>query len=664
MSSAPSLSAYRGELPTTTKHPLSPLTADEVFDARRILTEAGLVGPRTRFSYVMLREPDKGEVLHFNGLDAPAREVWALLTDLGTGCVTETVTDLSAGVVSLSRDIDTAHEGCGPLLDEDLALCDKIVKSDPAWIAAIERRGVRDLSTIIALPATAGVFGYGDEVGRRVYRVLAFHRNDSGDIFWSNPVSGVVAHVAIDTGEVLRVVETPVTHIPAESGNYFDETVSGPMRTSLRPIAITQPEGRSFTLTDNVLDWERWRVRIGYNGREGLTLHEVSFLDGETRRPIMYRGSISEMVVNYGDPTPIHAWQNYFDVGEFQFGRLANSLKLGCDCLGDIQYVDALIADDFGTPQTIPQAICIHEEDAGILWKHTDDFAGTADTRRQRRLVVSFFVTVGNYDYGFYWYFYLDGTIELEAKATGIVFTTGIDETDHEFSTQMASGLGAPVHQHHFGARLDMIVDGVANNVDEIDVEAVPITPENPWGNAFTRRHTPLRTELGARRSANGALGRTWRISSADRVNRFGDPTSYVLFPEGKPTLLSARESSIRARAEFAAHHLWVTRYSRDELWAAGYTVNQHPGGAGLPAYASANRSIENEDLVLWHTFSLTHFPRTEDWPVMPVDVAGFVLKPDGFFDRNPTLDVPASLRAECSTHTDAGSACTPPPKG
>ena len=57
----------------------------------------------------------------------------------------------------------------------------------------------------------------------------------------------------------------------------------------------------------------------------------------------------------------------------------------------------------------------------------------------------------------------------------------------------------------------------------------------------------------------------------------------------------------------------------------------------------AANRPTDGEDIVLWHTFGTTHFPRPEDWPVMPVDHVGFTLKPVGFFDRNPTLDVPAS---------------------
>ena len=42
-----------------------------------------------------------------------------------------------------------------------------------------------------------------------------------------------------------------------------------------------------------------------------------------------------------------------------------------------------------------------------------------------------------------------------------------------------------------------------------------------------------------------------------------------------------------------------------------------------------------------WYTFGVTHFPRPEDWPVMPVEYCGFQLIPVGFFDANPALDIP-----------------------
>lgn len=642
-----------------TGHPLSPLTVQEVDHLRSIIDREGLLTESTRFSYVALREPHKNDVLSWEpGVRLP-REVSLLLTELSSLTIQDLVVDLDQQKIVQRRQIDAVAEGSAPSFDEDLEGADPIVKADDRWVEAVRQRGITDLDKVVIIGLSAGVFGYEDEVGKRVVRALAFRQDHPTDSIWAHPIGGVVAHVDLTNKKVLRVIETDLTHVPEESGDYLDPKVRGEYRTSMKPISITQPEGVSFTLEDGVLSWENWNVRLGFNGREGLTLHQLNFNDGGRERPILYRGSIAEMVVNYGDPSPTNAWQNYFDVGEYQFGRLANALELGCDCKGEILYADAVVVDDFGKPKTLPNAICIHEEDYGILWKHTDDFSGTSAVRRQRRLVISLFVTVGNYDYGFYWYLYLDGKIELESKATGIVFTNAHPGGDYPYSTEVAPGLGAPVHQHLFCARLDMMVDGTANAIDEIDVVRVPTSEDNPWGNVFTREITRLSSEQEAIRDANGSVGRVWRISSTEATNRLGQPTSYILHPEDSPTLLSAEEASIRRRAAFAGHHLWVTQCQRDEMFPAGRLVNLSPGDGGLPAYTANDRSIDGADIVLWHVFGLTHFPRTEDWPIMPVDYAGFRMTPNGFFDRNPTLDVPPeSSGSHCGTSGEEGP-CT-----
>ncbi|WP_433830578.1 primary-amine oxidase [Actinoplanes sp. CA-015351] len=627
---------------TKIDHPLTPLTVGEIGALQTALAQAGIAGESIRLSYVLLREPEKEVVLAHRPGDRARREISALITDLAAGTVTDVVvdvTDLDAPLLVTAKELDPARDGVAPSLDEDFVVAEQICKADAAYVAALAARGVTDLDQVRIVALSAGVFGYADEAGVRMTRVLAFRQDHPADSCWAHPIDGVVAHVDLTNRKILRLIDTGHTDVPAESGDYTDPAVRGPLRTTLKPIAITQPDGVSFTLDGDVLSWEGWSVRLGFNGREGLTLHQLSFAE----RPIVYRASVSEMVVNYGDPSPTHAWQNYFDVGEYQFGRLANSLELGCDCLGEIVYRSATVVDDLGQAKVIPNAICIHEEDFGVLWKHSDGFSGTKETRRQRRLVVSFFVTVGNYDYGFYWYLYLDGKIELEAKATGIVFTSGHPGGDYPYATEIAPGLGAPAHQHLFCARLDMTVDGVANTVDEIDVARVPVSAENPWGNALTRTITRLSQE-GSRVSAPEA-GRVWRISSSSTRNRMGGAPSYVLHPHEGPLLMADPSSSAVARAGFATKSLWVTRYAPEELWAAGDVVNQHPGGAGLPAYAAAGRDVDGQDLVVWHTFGLTHFPRLEDWPIMPVDYAGFTLTPDGFFDRNPTLDVPSVVK-------------------
>jgi primary-amine oxidase len=199
-----------------------------------------------------------------------------------------------------------------------------------------------------------------------------------------------------------------------------------------------------------------------------------------------------------------------------------------------------------------------------------------------------------------------------------------------------------------------MMVDGPVNSVDEIDVVPTAAGDLNPHGTAFTQQVTRLRTELEARRHADNRIDRVWRVSNPSAHNRFGAPVSYVLYPEGKSTLMADETSSIGKRATFATKHLWVTPYHPAERYPAGDLVNQHPGGAGLPTYTAADRDIDGQDIVLWHTFGLTHFPRLEDWPIMPVDTCGFTLKPAGFFDRNPTLDVPGTPHHCASSGSDS----------
>ncbi|HVX43195.1 MAG TPA: primary-amine oxidase [Mycobacteriales bacterium] len=624
---------------THADHPLCRLSGSEISAARVILDAAGLVGESTKFALVSLEEPPKQDVLA-HGPGAPVdRRVRAILLDVATGKSRTVIVSVTRGAVDSVEEIDPVTDGQPPILLEEFIAVDEIVKADERWRQAMKRRGITDLDLVCTCPLSAGSFGIPGEAGRRMLRVLSFRQHRRADHPWAHPIDGVVAYVDLTERAVIDLIEEEPVPIPEEEGNFDDPSFTGPQRTDLRPIEITQPEGVSFSVDDDVVSWQGWSFRVGFDAREGLVLHQISIND----RPVVYRASIAEMVVPYAHPGQVRYWQNYFDAGEYLLGAQANSLMLGCDCLGAIQYLDAVLADSDGNPREIPNAICMHEEDFGVLWKHTDLFTESAETRRQRRFVISYFATVGNYDYGFYWYFYLDGTIECEVKATGVLFTSAYPTDGDPWASQVAPGLGGPYHQHLFSARLDMLVDGVENSVDEIDVVAVAPGPDNPHGNAFGARVTRLERESGAARLADPAAARTWRVVNPGRLNRMGTPTGYALHPQGLPTLLADEQASITNRARFATKHLWVTQYDPAERYPAGDLVNQHPGGAGLPAYVAADRPIDGTDIVLWHTFGMTHLPRPEDWPVMPVDRCGFTLKPYGFFDRNPTLDVPPS---------------------
>ncbi|MFI6603376.1 primary-amine oxidase [Nonomuraea sp. NPDC050536] len=621
-----------------TPHPLALLSADEISTARAVLEAAGHLGPDVRFAYLGPEEPAKAELLAGEPVD---RRVRVVLLDSKDGSSSQAVVSVTRGLVEHAERLDPAVSGQPPIMVSEFAAVQEIVDADEAWAKALARRGLTT-ATVRALPLSAGNYGFPDETGRRIIRSFAFHQEHEGDHPWAHPVDGLVAYVDLTGRSVLTVIDEEVVPVPQEPGNFHEHPRR---RTTQRPIAITQPDGPSFTVEDGVVRWENWTLRVGFNVREGLTLHQISFRDPDQDRDrsVIHRASIAEMVVPYADPSPDRFWQNYFDQGEYLFGAFANSLHHGCDCLGEIHYTDVVVADEHGEPRTIENAICLHEEDFGVLWKHSDLYTGVSETRRQRRLVVSYFTTAGNYDYGFYWYFFLDGTIACEVKATGVLSTSGYREAGRPYAAEVAPGLGAPYHQHLFSARLDMAVDGQRNAVDELDAVRVPRGEGNPYGNAFTRKATRLSSELEARRDADRSVARVWRVVNPEVTNRLGQPVGYALVPEGLPALLADPSSSIASRAAFAAHHLWVTRHADDERFPAGDLPNQHPGGAGLPAWTAGDRGVDGEDIVLWHTFGLTHFPRPEDWPVMPVEHTGFTLRPVGFFDRNPTLDVPGS---------------------
>jgi primary-amine oxidase len=621
-------------------HPLDAITAAELSAAVAVVRASGRLTDAARYAYAALDEPAKG-LVRANGNARPAldRRVRLDIVDGPDTNVAIAVVSVTNNEIVRWTDVPGARPA---ILFEEALIAIIAVKEHPEWQAAMHRRGIEDLDLVQIDPWPAGTFGSAHENGRRIVRCISYVRETPDDNGYARPVEGVVVYVDIGRGEVLEVEDHGVVPLPPERGGYLAGDVPV-MRTGLRPIEITQPDGPSFAIDGNEVSWQRWSMRISMDPYEGLILHTIGYEDGGRVRPILYRASVSEMVVPYGETSPAHAWKNAFDAGEWGLGRMANSLVHGCDCLGEIRYLDATFLTEQGEPFVLPNAVCVHEEDYGILWKHQDLHGGTTEVRRSRRLVVSSIATVGNYEYGFYWYFYLDGTIQLEVKLTGIMQTMAVapGETASEYAPLIAPQLAAPVHQHLFNVRLDMEVDGAVNTVEEVDTVCVDRGPTNPLDNAFRAVAVPLRREREATRDVDSARSRHWRIMNPDVRNRLGAPVSYRLLPGATPTMYAHAESSVGRRAGFARHNLWVTPFDPTERRAAGEFPNQSPGGDGLPAWTAADRSIEATDIVVWYTFGVTHVPRPEDWPVMPVEYTGFVLSPFGFFDRNPALDVP-----------------------
>jgi primary-amine oxidase len=624
-----------------TGHPLDPLTAEEISQAVAVLRRDRGVGDRWRFAGIELAEPKKDTVTAWHPGDPVTRA--ALVT-----CWNRDDGRAYTARVSLTGDEVIAFDhrpGVQPNATEDeWHEADAAFRAHPEIVAALAARGITDLDLVLFDTWTYGFALIPEQYrDRRVGWADVWYRSAPGANPYAHPINGLHPVIDLNRMELLEVGDTGPVPEPEVMGEYVPQHIPGyQAREPVRPLEISQPEGPSFDLDGYELRWQKWSLRIGFNYREGLVLHQVGYDDDGRVRPVAHRMSLAEMVVPYRDTSPEHYRRTAFDIGEWGLGFMTTSLELGCDCLGEIRYLDATLHNSAGQPRRIPNAICLHEEDNGVLWKHVDAQAG-AEVRRMRRMVISFHATVANYEYLVYWRFYTDGNIECEIRATGIMVTTHLRPGETAPATIVDTATYAPFHQHFIVARLDMDVDGTANTVYCCDSEAAPMGEDNPFGLTLTQRQTPLRTEAEGQQDYRWDTQRTWKVASNTERNRLGSPTGYKLVPTNCFPPMMDPASPVYRRAEVIGHTLWVTPYDPAERWPAGEFCNQSERDDGLGAWTKQNRPIAGTDVVLWYVFGVHHITRPEDWPVMPADTVSFWLKPSGFFDRNPALDLPPS---------------------
>ena len=575
---------------------------------------------------------------------------------------------------------------------DEYTLVERLVVTHPPFIAACAARGIAPEHVRVDAWC-AGWYSADDDPERRLAVPMLFVQERDEDNLYARPLEGIRFKLDLWASPPSVVSFADVARVPVPP---VDPLMNFPTTSSerppLTPLHTAQPDGASFSLgADGLLSWQGWQLAVGFTAREGAVLRALTL----NARPVAWRLSFAEMVVPYADPAHPHYLKNAFDAGEDGLGRNAHELDpAGCDCApgAAAAFLDATLVTDGGGAQRLRNAICVHEEDGGILWKHLDWRTGKATVRRQRKLVVMFTCTIANYTYGFAYKLGLDGTIEMEATLTGILSLGALSPAELGGgaaagaaaaagggeglggrpwgATLSPDGVYGPDHQHFFVARLDMAVDGTANRVVEVDTETYRdadaasfsrsdaaadahdrAAAASGHANAFRRRHTLLATERGAARRASPQRARHWLVQScaADgsggvgATGRVGARTAWKLEPgAGSAVAPFARpEATFLRRAGFLLRNLWVTPYRADERFPGGDFPNQNPSADGLPLWTAADRVVAGCDVVLWHVFGVTHSVRAEDYPVMPAEHVGFALKPCGFFDCSPCVDVP-----------------------
>jgi primary-amine oxidase len=622
-------------------HPLDPLSPDEIKLAAQIVSAAPGFPREALFSTIVLKEPAKADVLNFRPGTPFGRQAFAVLLDRKNNRTFEAIVDLkSERLVSWNQ-----VKGVQPLvMDSEYKVLPDIVKADTRWQAAMKKRDITDFERVQidgwAVGQVAPIHR-----GKRLLRALSYLKADSIN-FYGKPIEGVVALVDMNEDKVIEVTDTGAVPI-ASTTQELDEKSTG-RREAPKTLALTQPDGASFQINGQEVRWQKWHFRYTMHPREGLVLHTVGYEDGGRVRPILYRASLSEMVVPYGDTDENWRWRSAFDVGEYSVGRLASPMEPKTDAPENATLIDATFAGDDGQPYVLERAVSIYERDGGLLWKHFETYSGQNESRRARQLVVAFIATIGNYDYAIKWIFSQDGVLEVDAALTGIMLPKGVRESrvdshnGHFKSGHLvAANVVAPHHQHFFNFRLDFDVDGINNSVHEMNTRALPAGATNPNQNGITMVETELATERTAPRQMNMQSARTWLVVNPTAHNSLGYSTSYIVVPGPNSLPYVSPSSQVRRRAGFINNHFWATQYHAEEMNAAGVYPNQSSGGDGLPRWIANNESLINKDVVVWYTMGITHIPRPEEWPVMSVTHVGFKLIPGGFFSRNPALDVP-----------------------
>lgn len=652
--------------PKAPLHPLDPLSPQEIQYVTSMI-KSRKSGKKLIFNTVTLREPSKNAYYAWKEQNGPVppRLAYFVFTEQDVTAIQEGVADLSSSNIIEFRQI----EGVQPILTpSDLQDTEEIIRTDPEVIRQCVLSGVPedDMKNVYC---DAWTIGYDERWGasRRLQQALMYWKSHEDDSHYSHPLD-FCPIVDMNTNKVIYIdIPTRRRKVSKHKHSSFHpihikekfgtkENPSG-YRQDAKPINILQPEGVSFKMEGNVMEWSNFKFHVGFNYREGIVLSDLTYNDHGKVRPLFHRISLSEMIVPYGCPDFPHQRKHALDIGEYGAGNCTNPLTLGCDCKGVIHYLDAHFPDKNGDATTVKNAVCIHEEDDGILFKHSDfrdDFQTTVNTRGTR-LIISQIFTAGNYEYCLYWILRQDGTIKLEVRLTGILNTyiCADDEDVGPWGTRVYPNVNAHNHQHLFSLRLHPRIDGDNNSASVSDAKPSPNpfgSVENVYGNGFYSDKTSFKTVKESLTQASS--DRTWDVYNPQSINPIsGKPASYKLVSGFTPKVLAHPGSLVRKRAPWCEHTVEVVPYKDEDhgygrLYPSGDHVAQWSGDGlrGMREWiGNGTDNIENTDILMFHTFGLTHFPAPEDFPVMPTEVFDLMLRPRNFFTENPCLDVKPS---------------------
>ncbi|MQL99294.1 hypothetical protein Taro_032011 [Colocasia esculenta] len=667
------------QLHRTPRHPLDPLTIEEINTARAALHShppfSSSPASVTVHSLV-LEEPDKGVVLAWRpGDPLPPRVASVIARFRGRNHLL--TVDLEPARVASHAELDPeGTTGYPTMTIEDMTSTTWAPLSDSAFNRTVLARGVR-LSDVACLPISTGWFGANEE-RRRLIKVQCYSAEGTSN-FYMRPIEGLTVLVDMDTLRVVSISDRGRDiPIPKSAGTDYVYTASSasaahePRTATVNPISIEQPKGPSFTVEDgHVVRWAGWEFHLKPDPRAGVVLSRVAVTDPDTgeRRSVMYKGMTSELFVPYMDPTEAWYFKTYMDAGEYGFGLQAMPLVPLNDCPRNAYYMDGVFAAADGRPYVRENMVCVFESYAGdIAWRHAESpitGLGIREVRPKVTLVVRMAASVANYDYIVDWEFQMDGLIRVKVGLSGILMVKGtpyehknqVPNNEHMYGTLLSENVIGVIHDHYITFRLDMDVDGADNSFVKVGLTKQGTSPgESPRTSYLKATRRVARTEKDAQVRLKLYDPAEFHVINPGKTTRVGNPVGYKVVPAGTAASLLDPNDPPQLRGAFTNNQIWVTPYNKSEEWAGGLFVFQSKGEDTLAVWSERDRGIENKDIVLWYTLGFHHIPCQEDFPIMPTVSSSFDLKPVNFFESNPILRMAPNFAGDLPTCRPAGA--------
>ncbi|CAN0887015.1 Primary amine oxidase 1 [Linum grandiflorum] len=631
----------------TRSHPLDPLSQTEINQVHLIVLNSSLGNlPNLTFHIVQLAEPNKSDVIawlnsHHSSSSRsttttpPPRQAKVVVrADRKTR---ELVVDFATHSI-VSNHVYTGH-GYPPLSYQELFQASKLPLKDSKFTNSIKSRGL-NISEVSCIPMTAG--WYGETVTNRILRINCFYRGPSVNVF-ARPIEGINILVDVDSMIITSYADRFRTPLPKPEGTDF--------RTQNTTNSIVYNiSGPGFEIENgHTVKWSNWEFHLSFDARAGVTISTASVFDMKRKefRLVMYRGHVSETFVPYMDPSKEWYYRTFMDIGEFGFGRSADSLQQRIDCPENAAYLDGYVAGGDGKAQKMGNVMCVFEKYSGnVGLRHTEINVPGRVIRSgepEISLVVRMVATVGNYDYILDWEFKESGSIKVgvdltgivEVKATEQIYTDGRQE--NVYGALVTENAVAINHDHYLTYYLDLDVDGKHNSFVKAKLQTAIVPPPSPRRSYWKVVKETAKTEFDARIQL-GVEPEELLIVNPNKRTRLGNQVGYRLITGQPVSSLLSDYDYPQIRAGYTKYQVWVTAYNKSERWAGGFYADRSRGEDGLSVWTRKNRGIENRDIVVWYTVGFHHNPCQEDFPIMSTLHDGFELRPANFFESNPVV--------------------------